>query len=410
MLLLYAFALFRLLFMDSKIGLMIQIAAVFLITVLTLFLRRSIKVTTLKHWTNAWLFLSFSLFCLLLASSYQEFSSQFFSLHFLTEYLFGFLLIAGCRTLTANNDLHISEEFVVLPFILLAFALPFLSNDLDIIFNVHSLIMSGFFAIAMVTLWRFKPRTFGWRIMLISLGLLTLNFLQDVAFGGELAAFHSLVDLVLQVILGFGMVIILLEKVLADAKVTNERLTLAHRQLEEIAHVDPLTTALNRHAFYGYLKQRTDDGKPVSGSLGFFDIDDLKTVNDVYGHTVGDVVIRSVVRALREIVRAEDLIFRWGGDEFFVIMISLDAELARERMERLEEILSDMKIDGVSERLSIKVSYAFENFEDVTDLESTLKRADAGMYRQKQLRKGIEETETYVIDSSMLSAELMRAD
>jgi len=69
-----------------------------------------------------------------------------------------------------------------------------------------------------------------------------------------------------------------------------------------------------------------------------------------------------------------------------------------------------MKIDGVRERLSIKVSYAFENFEDVTDLESTLKRADAGMYRQKQLRKGIEETETYVIDSSMLSAELMRAD
>src|SRR3954451_15916919 len=107
--------------MDSKIGLIIQLAGVSLITLLTLFLRRSINFVALKHWTNAWLFLSFSLFCLRLAFSYGEYSTQLFSLYFLTEYVFGFLLVAGCRSLSGNVEMGIKSELFVLPFIFVAF-------------------------------------------------------------------------------------------------------------------------------------------------------------------------------------------------------------------------------------------------------------------------------------------------
>jgi diguanylate cyclase (GGDEF)-like protein len=122
--------------------------------------------------------------------------------------------------------------------------------------------------------------------------------------------------------------------------------------------------------------------------VGFFDIDDLKTVNDLHGHDVGDVVIRAVARAIREIIRAEDLIFRWGGDEFFVIMIGLNADTANDRISRMERMLSGVRIDGVDVPMTIGVSHAFENFDDLKDLESTIRRADRGMYRQKQIRKG----------------------
>lgn len=280
-----------------------------------------------KHWTNAWLFLCFALFCLRLAFSYQEYSVQLFSFYFLTEYVFGFLLVAGCRSLSGNNDLRMRQELFVLPFIIVAFGLPFLADDFNFVFNVHSLILSGFFAIAFISLWRTKMKTFGWKVMLVALGLLVVDFFQYflvftlrqyVDIEAEYLSFNSVIDLVLQILLGFGMVIVLLEQVLTDAKIANEKLKKAHEKLaQELAHVDPLTTALNRHAFHGYLKRNGGVNRSMSGCVGFFDVDDLKTVNDNYGHGTGDAVIRTVVRAIREVIRAEDLIFRWGGDEFF---------------------------------------------------------------------------------------------
>lgn len=382
--------------MDSKIGLIIQLAGVSLITLLTLFLRRSLNVVALKHWTNAWLFLSFSLFCLRLAFSYEHYSLQLFSFYFLTEYFFGFLLVAGVRSLVKNRELKMRGELWVLPFIIVAFGLPFLADDFNLVFNAHSLILSGFFSIAFIELWKTKIRSFGGKVMLIALGLLALNFFgyfvvftlrQYVEIQESFLAFNSVVDLVLQILLGFGMVIVLLEQVLTDAKIANEKLQKAHQKLEELAHIDPLTTALNRHAFHGYLNRNGDAGRAANGCVGFFDIDDLKDINDVYGHAVGDTAIRAVVRAIREIIRGEDLIFRWGGDEFFVIMVGLDAVTAYERISRMEELLTNIRIDGVRHPLTIRVSHAFEDFDDIAKLEATIEKADAKMYLQKQKRK-----------------------
>ena len=382
--------------MDSKIGLIIQLAGVSLITLLTLFLRRSIKIPALRHWTNAWLFLSFALFCLRLAFGYEEYSVQLFSLYFFNQYMFGFLLMAGCKSLADNSEMRVRQELIILPFIVVAFALPFVGDDFNLIFNVHSLIMAGFFAVAGLSLWRVRLRTFGWKVMLVALALLTIDFFQYfvvftvrqyVVFDTSYLAYNSIVDLVLQILLGFGMVIVLLEQVLNDATVANDKLQEAHEKLEELAHVDPLTTALNRHAFHGYLKRHGDQTQPVFGCVGFFDIDNLKIVNDMHGHPAGDMVIRAVVRAIREIIRAEDLIFRWGGDEFFVIMISLDTGMAETRMKQLDRMLSDVQIDGVRDRVKVGVSYAFADFADLAELETAIKRADAAMYRRKQSRK-----------------------
>lgn len=382
--------------MDSKIGLLIQLAGVALITLLTLFLRRSINVVALKHWTNAWLFLAFALFCLRLAFSYDEYSLQLFSIYFLTEYLFGFLLAAGCASLSHNAEMRVRHELFILPFIVVAFGLPFLGDDFNLIFNIHSLILSGFFAYSFVTLAWTRLGSFGWKVMLVALGLLAVDFFQYfvvftarryIEFDTSYLAYNPIISLVLQILLGFGMVIILLEKVMNDVTVANEKLRAAHQKLEELAHVDPLTAALNRHAFHGYLKRRGDQSQLVSGCVGFFDIDDLKTINDVHGHAAGDIIIRAVVRGIREVIRAEDLIFRWGGDEFFVLMVGFTSEEASERFVRLDTLLANVRIDGVKEPLTIGVSHAFEDFADLGDLESTIERADAGMYLRKQERK-----------------------
>jgi len=235
-------------------------------------------------------------------------------------------------------------------------------------------------------------------VMLVALALLVIDFFQYfvvftarqyLVINTDYLSYNSVIDLTLQILLGFGMVIVLLERVLADAKVANEKLRKAQGRLEELAHMDPLTAALNRHAFHGYLKGQGDTDQKIAGCVGFFDIDDLKDINDGFGHAVGDAAIRIVVRAIREVVRGEDLVFRWGGDEFFVIMIGLDAQVAYQRMVRMEALLTNVDVKGADHPLSIGVSHAFENFTDVNDLENTIARADAMMYLNKQQRKAI---------------------
>jgi diguanylate cyclase (GGDEF)-like protein len=183
------------------------------------------------------------------------------------------------------------------------------------------------------------------------------------------------------------MVIILLEKVLNDFRDTNSELLSTQKQLEELLHTDPLTAAFNRHAFYGFVSKQGEAETASSGCVGFFDIDDLKAINDCFGHAAGDMVIRSVVGSIRDIIRAEDLIYRWGGDEFFVIMVSMDAEMAENRMTRLDGLLQNIYLDNIPEPIRVGVSWGFTNFTDTNDLENAIKAADSMMYRRNQIRK-----------------------
>jgi len=382
--------------MDSKLGLIIQLNGVFLITILSLLLRRSLKQTALRYWTIAWLCLSFALICLRLAFEYEQLRTLLFTYYFLGEYIFGFMLVAGCRTLTDEGELSGRSELMIVPFVAIAIVLPQLAQDFNDIYSLHSVVLAAFFAAAFIVLHRSRIRTFGWRVMHVSLALLTLNSVMYAAvltaryltgFETILLSFSSVIDLVLQATLGFGMVIVLLEKVLSDYQSAHNELQAAHKQLEELVQTDPLTAAFNRHAFYGFVNRHNDMNQPVSGCVGFFDIDDMKSINDCYGHAAGDAAIRMVVGAIRHMIRAEDLIFRWGGDEFFVIMISMDAEMAETRMSRIENLLSDVVIDGAPGPMTIGVSWGFQDFSGPDELEEAIKDADSNMYSRKQQRK-----------------------
>jgi diguanylate cyclase (GGDEF)-like protein len=232
--------------------------------------------------------------------------------------------------------------------------------------------------------------------MHVSLALLALDFfvyafvfsVRNLSiFRTDFLSYNSVIDLVLQTALGFGMVIVLLERVLNDFRDTNEQLLSTQKKLEQLVHTDPLTAAFNRHAFYGFMRKQGEDGSASSGCVGFFDIDDLKAINDCFGHAAGDMVIRSVVRSIREIIRAEDLIYRWGGDEFFVIMVSMNAEMAENRMTRLESLMERVHIDNLPEPIRVGVSWGFTDYKSSADLENAIKAADSAMYRRKQIRK-----------------------
>lgn len=383
--------------MDSKIGLLIQITGVMLITILTLFLQRSFKSTALKYWTYAWLSLSFALFCLRAAFDYDKHASSLYSLYFFGEYLFGYMLVAGCRSLHSDQGVKRPSEFVIIPLGLTAIGLPLVSRDFNEIYSVHCLVVAGFFAAAFLAMRKPVDRSFGWRVMYVSLGLLALDFFSFFAASiahslagtpDDFLKFNSVVDLVLETALGFGMVIVLLERLLAEVRTANAALAAAHSKLEKLVNTDPLTAAFNRHAFYGFVGKGGGDAETVSGCVGFFDIDNLKEINDRYGHAVGDQAIRSVAHSIREVIRAEDLIYRWGGDEFFVVMVGMASEMAETRMQRLEPMLRCLTMNGADRPITVEVSSGFADFKGSAELETAIQAADGEMYRKKSIRKG----------------------
>ena len=397
--------------MDSKIGLIIQFSGVLFITTLLFLLTQSLKSIVLTYWKRGWLCLSIALISLQFAFEMTSFSQPFYVIYYCGEYVFCYFLIAGCYNYATDKSFSQKSWGFIIPSLLLAIFLTFSSSDFNDYFNLHSIVMGTAFAVSYFSL---KPKdvysqNLGWKVMRVSLALLAVDFYHygvifslgqtffRLPISSAYLAFNPVIDLMLEILLGFGMVIVLLEKVRYEAEEANIKLRKAHERLELLVQTDSLTTAFNRHAFHGFLKKNGEEMKNVSGCVGFFDIDDLKLINDRFGHAVGDMAIRAVTRAIRELIRAEDLIFRWGGDEFFVIMVSMDEEIARERMKKLTDLLTNIPIDGTLETLSVSVSYGFKDFYDISELELAIKSADDEMYQIKQNRKREKLTENIYI-------------
>ena len=120
----------------------------------------------------------------------------------------------------------------------------------------------------------------------------------------------------------------------------------SEREHRRVAVIDPLTGLLNRSAFaqrLGELQHQIDQG--AESSLGFLmaDIDHFKRINDEHGHPVGDAVLRDVAYAMRSELRAFDLIYRLGGEEFAILLPGADVEKTREIAERLRAAVARLE-------------------------------------------------------------------
>src|SRR5262245_17050548 len=122
-----------------------------------------------------------------------------------------------------------------------------------------------------------------------------------------------------------------MEDVNREVRAANQELIAARDRLQSMVHLDPLTDALNRHAFHS-LVNRPDETVLRSGCVVVVDIDSLKPVNDSYGHAAGDAVIRAVAKGIRSLIRADDMLFRWGGDEFLVVLFNVYEPHVRKRI------------------------------------------------------------------------------
>jgi diguanylate cyclase (GGDEF)-like protein len=175
-----------------------------------------------------------------------------------------------------------------------------------------------------------------------------------------------------------------------EVEQTNKELLRARDQLELLAKMDPLTEALNRHAFHSLLRHPEEGADTMtSGSVAVIDIDNLKPINDTFGHTTGDKAIRAVARAMRSLIRADDMLFRWGGDEFLVLMFKLPENDANRRMNKLNQMLEENCRRWTGMPVTVTVSHGVAGFDSLLDLGQAIEAADQAMYAQRNEVRGI---------------------
>lgn len=386
--------------MDSNVGLAIQCVGILLITLLSMFMRSTIKSNALSYWTAAWASLSLSLISLFAAFRLGSTQTIFHSCYFFGEYLFGLFFVAGCRSQLSRASLNRKHSYFLIPAIVVSLVLPYAWRDFNDMFMVHAAILSVLFMISFFTLrkgWRGRDTSPGIRVMSVALLLMTIDFVQYVpTFGARKGLFGftvpssyfhytSLFDLMFEILLGFGTVMVLMESVHNEVESANRKLTDARDQLELLVQMDPLTEALNRHAFHSLLRRPESglESTATSGSVAVLDIDNLKPINDTLGHTVGDKAIRAVARAMRSLVRADDMLFRWGGDEFLVLMFKLPQPDASRRLAKLNKILDENCERWIGESVKVTVSFGVAGFTSLTDLGQAIEQADKAMYATK---------------------------
>ncbi len=163
----------------------------------------------------------------------------------------------------------------------------------------------------------------------------------------------------------------------------NADLTLAHHNLERIAVTDRLTGLYNRtkldEAFANELARAERHGESVAVILA--DIDHFKSVNDTYGHQVGDSVLSEFAAVLRPLTRVTDTTGRWGGEEFLVICAHVDLDGARILAERIRAAVAGHSFPVVGQKTC---SLGVASYRPGDTADTMVKRADDALYEAKQ--------------------------
>lgn len=167
----------------------------------------------------------------------------------------------------------------------------------------------------------------------------------------------------------------------------------AHEKLKFLAFHDPLTELLNRRVMESVLKREFYRSRRYESilSLVFIDLDDFKGVNDQYGHDAGDALLKYVADKLVDLTRETDIVSRFAGDEFVVILPETGIVKARNLLERIQVYFKNNPFVFNGETIQVGFSFGASSTQDteIADYDNLLKKADQKLYLVKNAKKEV---------------------
>lgn len=238
---------------------------------------------------------------------------------------------------------------------------------------------------------------FQWRKVLFSYGLNVIAVLIIFGFSKSYSYSADWREMVsTMTVMTCGVVLTLgimsrgaeIQRYLVRTMQEQQELLVRNTMMEKLSKTDALTGLYNHKTFHGYLdklieqSERTD----MKLQLALIDIDNFKTINDTFGHWVGDLILRRVAEGIRHSLAADDFAARYGGEEFAVIIADKSAEMAYRAAESIRLAIAGELHDELNGQ-PVTVSIGVCAYEPGLGKESLFKGADAALYKAKRSGK-----------------------
>ena len=159
-------------------------------------------------------------------------------------------------------------------------------------------------------------------------------------------------------------------------------------ELSTQIYTDSLTGLFNRRYAESEFSAMSSSDSDISYTVAMIDIDDFKKVNDTYGHPVGDEVLIFLSNFLLKSLRKTDVIFRWGGEEFLIILENANSSVAYIVLEKIRKDIAKSIIPTAGGDLKITITIGAANF-DVDDPQKSIKESDDNLYKGKHSTKNV---------------------
>lgn len=181
--------------------------------------------------------------------------------------------------------------------------------------------------------------------------------------------------------IGISLCITIIVLVIASVTLGNDQ-----KKLEAMATTDKLTGVANRQMFnflfHQALKSSLRRNTPLS--ILIIDIDHFKNINDTYGHPAGDQVLKVLAKGISEVLRGDDVLFRWGGEEFLVLSSECNKEQSMQLAVRIRERVESLTVYRGEATIRVTVSIGSAQLQSGEDIDTLISRADKALYTAKR--------------------------
>jgi len=383
----------------SLVGLAVQTVGTALLATILLYLSRGKGSRVLQAAGLAWIFL-FAALASLLFLTVEGFG---YRLEVYQYWTFLYMLALCVATIRMDRDLSLAKPLVVAAVagIPISFLIGHVAVSENAFYAIHMGLLGVAWLLAAVFIFQ-SPRAGIGRQCAGAIALVTAVvelvyvLLFAVAAGRTPAGtgfqplpYVGFLDVLLEMLFGIGLIIWAMEDTERRLAALHARTADDSRRSQRRAWLDPLTETHNRF-FLDEVRPELEADE-AGGSIVLIDIDGLKRINDQEGHEEGDKAIWTVATGIKKLVRGNDHVIRWGGDEFLVILPGMDEELARRRFymlpAKIDEVKQSPKPGGKPYLRFLAASVGIHPYSKRMTLDLAIAQADRVMYERKRAHR-----------------------
>lgn len=385
----------------STLGLIVQTAGVGLLALIFLYISSENRSRVLQAMGYAWLFL---LLALLSLAAFSGLNIRFgnFPYQYLKLLYFVALVIAADRM---SHDSPLGRPFSIAAPVSAAvsFAIVYFAHSRSLFYAIHMGL--GIIAWVLVAGFIIRSRVAGLGkplavLLAILTALLHVAYVALFAFSAahndqpvRFLAYTGFYDLFLEMLFGIALIIWAMEETERKLSNVHARTLDGTQRARRRAQIDPLTETYNRLFLDENRPALSSD--PAGGAIVLIDVDELKTINDHEGHEEGDKAIWTVAAAIKKLIRGDDYVIRWGGDEFLVVLPGMDEEVVMKRFymlpAKIEEVRQSPRHTARAYRKFLSASVGVTPYSRRIPFDTAVEMADRMMYERKKAHRGVRE-------------------